>query len=62
MITFANLSYSGGIKVNPVTGKIIDYFFGKPDRIKFVTGILEKNKKIYMASLKSNLIAVADYL
>lgn len=37
---FANLSYSGGIKINPKTGQIVDYFFGKSNKIDFVTGIV----------------------
>ena len=56
------MNFSGGLKVDPRTGKVIDYFFGKPDRIQFVTGMLERNKKVYLASLKENLIAVVDYL
>lgn len=59
---FANVSFSGGVKVDPETGKIVDYFFGKPNRIAFVTGIMERNNKIYMSSLKKNVIAIADYL
>ena len=59
---FANLSFSGGLKVDPRTGKVVDYFFGKPDRIQFVTGMMERNKKVYLASLKENVIAVVDYL
>lgn len=34
------MSYSGGLKVDPQTGKVIDYFFGKPRRINFVTGVV----------------------
>lgn len=56
------MSFSGGIKVDPRTGKVLDYLFGKPDHIQFVTGMLEKNNKVYLASLKENVIAVVDYL
>lgn len=56
------MSYVGGIKVDPRTGKIVDYLFGKPERIQFVTGIVQRNGKVYLASLKENVIAVVDYL
>lgn len=58
----ANMSYSGGLKVDPKTGKVIDYFFGEPKRINFVTGIVERNRKLYLASLKHDLIAIVDYI
>lgn len=32
-LSIANMSYVGGIKVDPRTGKIVDYLFGKPERI-----------------------------
>ena len=56
------MSYSGGLKVDPKTGKVIDYFFGEPKRINFVTGIVERNRKLYLASLKHNVIAIVDYI
>lgn len=56
----ANMKYSGGIKVNPKAGKIIDYFFGKTDSINFVTSIQENNGKVYLASLFHGKIGVAD--
>jgi hypothetical protein len=56
------MAFSGGIKVDPVSGTIIDYFFGKSDKISFVTGIVERNAKLYMSSLKGNNIAVIDYI
>lgn len=61
-LKFANLAYSGGLKVDPATGQIVDYFFGKSNKIDFVTSILEKNKKVYMSSLKHNKVAVIDYI
>lgn len=58
----ANLSYAGGLKVNPKTGKVVDYLFGKNNNFDFVTGVTERHKKVYLASLKHNKIAVVDYL
>lgn len=61
-LKFANLAYAGGIKIDPSTGKIVDYLFGKGDKINFVTSVVEKNNRVYMSSLKHNRIAVIDYI
>lgn len=61
-LLFANLEYSGGLKIEPESGKVVDYLFGKSKMINFVTGIVERNKKVYMSSLKHNVIAVIDYI
>lgn len=61
-ILFANLEYSGGLKIDPSTGEVIDYFFGQSKKIDFVTSVVERNKKVYMSSLKHNVVAVIDYI
>lgn len=48
--------------MNPKTGKVVDYLFGKNNNFDFVTGVTERHKKVYLASLKHNKIAVVDYL
>jgi hypothetical protein len=62
MMKFAHFGFPGGIKVDPTVGSITEYFFGKPDRMVYVTTIVESNNKLYMSSLKGNLIAVIDYI
>lgn len=39
----------------------MDYFLGPSQRIFFTTTILERKKKVYISSLKLNVIAVIDY-
>lgn len=51
---------AGGIKIDTTTGKIIEYVFGAPTKISFVTTMLEKNGKTYFSSLKSPTILVLD--
>lgn len=36
----SNLSYAGGVKIDPKQKKIVEYFYGKPDRTNFVTGMV----------------------
>lgn len=38
-LALANMKYAGGIKVNPQTGQVVDYFFGDGDRINCISGI-----------------------
>lgn len=38
-LALANMKYAGGIKVNPQTGQVVDYFFGNGDRINCISGI-----------------------
>ena len=61
-MALANFSYSGGLKVDPQTGQVIDYLFGPSKKINFVTAVVERHRKVYMTSLKHNVIAVIDYI
>ena len=55
--------YVSAIKISPEAGGTIEeYFFSDSGKIDFVTSFVQKNKKIYLASLKSNKIIVVDYL
>lgn len=38
-LALANMKYAGGIKINPATGEIVDYLFGKSDNIDCISGI-----------------------
>lgn len=40
-ILVTNRSLSGGIKIDPIKGEIIDYMYGKSDKTDFITGITE---------------------
>lgn len=40
----------------------MDYFLGPSQRIFFTTTVVERNKKVFLSSLKLNVIAVIDYL
>jgi hypothetical protein len=51
---------AGGIRIDTKTGQIIEYLFGAPTKTFFVTTLLEKNNKLYFASLKSPTILVID--
>ena len=42
MMSLANTTYSGGIKVDPQKKEIVDYFYGKPSKINFITSIIER--------------------
>lgn len=55
-----NPKRAGGIKIDTKTGEIIEYMFGAPTKINFVTTIIEKNGKTYFSSLRSPTILVLD--
>ena len=55
-----NPKRAGGIKIDTKTGEIIEYMFGAPTKISFVTTIIEKNGKTYFSSLRSPTILVLD--
>ena len=57
----ANKTKVGGVKIDPATGEIVEYFYGQPDRIDFITGITEHQGKLYLSSIKNRCIAVVDY-
>ena len=59
-LSVANFSFSGAMKIDPTTGKVEEYFLGKSESIYFVTGALERGKKVYLTSLVNNFIAVFD--
>ena len=40
----------------------MEYFFGKSKQIDFVTGITERNNKVYLASLKHNKFVIVDFI
>ena len=60
LLEFVAGKVAGGIKINSQTGAIIDIIFGEPDKISFVTTILEKNGKYYFSSLKNPTVVVAN--
>ena len=60
-LLLANKTKVGGIKIDPENGEILDYFYGKPERIDYITGITEHKGKLYLSSLTSRCIAVVDY-
>lgn len=51
---------AGGVKIDTKSGKIIEYLFGGPVKINFVTTILEKNGKTYFSSIKNPTILVLN--
>lgn len=57
-----NRSYVGGLKIDPAKGKVLDYLFGKGDRINFITSMIERGRKVYFSSIQHNVIGVLDYL
>lgn len=59
-LALANMKYAGGIKINPETGEIVEYLFGKADNIDCISGINEKDGKVYLSSLAKNKIAIVD--
>lgn len=54
------MKYAGGIKVNPQNGEIIEYFFGKGDKINCISGINERDGKLYLSSLGQDRIALVN--
>lgn len=61
VLFFQNLNYAGGVKIDTKKNEVMEYFYGKPDRTSFVTGITEHKGKIYMSSLQNPCIAVVPY-
>lgn len=59
-LAIANMKYAGGIKVNPKTGAVVDYFFGSSDHIDCISGINQNRGRLYLSSLARNKIAVVD--
>ena len=60
--SLANVSYSGGMKIDPIKGEVVDYFYGKSDdKINFITGISEHDGKLYLSSIANTYIYVVPY-
>ncbi len=59
-LVLANMKYAGGIKVDPKSGEIVDYFFGDSHKIDCISGMNEANGKLYLSSLSKNKIAIVD--
>lgn len=38
-LALANMKYAGGIRVNPHTGEIVEYFFGDSSKINCISGM-----------------------
>ena len=49
---------AGGIKIDTKTGRIVEYIFGGPLKISYVSTILEKNGKRYFGSLKTSIAVI----
>jgi hypothetical protein len=49
-----------GIRVDTNTGAIKEYMYGAPTKIRFVTTVVERNGKLYFASLRTPTIVILD--
>ena len=58
ILMFCKLSYAGGVRIDPSKKEIVEYFYGKPEKMNFVTGITEHKGKIYLSSLLEPCVAV----
>ena len=52
--------YTGGVRIDTKNGNILQYYNFPTTKISFVTTILEKNNKIYFASLRKPTIIVVN--
>lgn len=48
------------IRVDPNTGAILEYMYGAPTKIRFVTSVIERNGKLYFSSLRAPTIVILD--
>ena len=49
-----------GIRVDTSTGAVLEYMYGAPTKIRFVTTVVERNGKLYFASLRTPTIVILD--
>jgi len=48
------------IRVDTTTGAVLEYMYGAPTKIKFVTTVVERNEKLYFSSLRTPTIIILD--
>lgn len=61
ILLFSKRTYAGGVRIDPNSKEIVDYFYGKPEEMNFVTAITEHKGKVYLSSLLEPCIGIIPH-